>query len=225
MNKQHRVALISGGASDQSSTSRLISQIGAALRAKLAESGVEARLEMVELRDAGKDIGIALATGSVSPELARMLDTVAEADAAVVGAPVYKAAPSGLLKSFLDVADDDIMLATPVVLSATAGTPRHALVPDEQMRPLFAYLRALPVPTSVFAATEDYANPSALNARVRRAAGELAIMLQLGVRDQMRAAGGTEYRRSFQTSTLREEGVEEELDFDSDLMRLAAGGV
>lgn len=225
MKKQLEVALLSAGASEQSSTSRLVGQIGAEVRARLEESGSEVALSMIELRNVGKDIGIAQATGSISPELGRMLDTVAGADAVVVGAPVYKAAPSGLLKSFLDLADDDIMLATPVVLSATAGTPRHALVPDEQMRSLFAYLRALPVPTSVFAATEDYSNPAALNARVRRAAGELAIMLEQGIRDLMRASGGTEYRRSFQTSTLREVDVEEELDFDSDLMRLAAGGV
>ncbi len=218
----HRVniALVSAGASEQSSTTKLVTQIGAETNRILEGDGHDVTLSVVDLRDIGKDIGIALATGSVSADLEKMLDTVAGADGVVVGTPVYKAAPSGLLKSFFDLADDDAVLATPLVLSATAGTPRHALVPDEHMRALFAYLRAMPVPTSVFAATEDYSNPGALNKRVKRAATELAILIKAGVKDAMRNAGG-EYRRSFATSGSLEDG----LDFDSDLMRLAAGGV
>jgi FMN reductase len=44
------------------------------------------------------------------------------------------------------------------------------------MRPLFAYLRAVPTPTGVFAATEDWAGgtDAALAGRIDRAAGELA---------------------------------------------------
>ena len=44
-----------------------------------------------------------------------------------------------------------------VLLAATAGSSRHALVIDNQMRPMFAYIRALTLPTSVFAAPEDWA--------------------------------------------------------------------
>ncbi len=52
--------------------------------------------------------------------------------------------------------DNDLLIGKPVLLGATAGTARHALVVDDQLRPLFAYLRALPVPTSLFAAPEDW---------------------------------------------------------------------
>ena len=52
--------------------------------------------------------------------------------------------------------DDDLLIAKPVLLAATAGSSRHALVIDEQMRPLFAYMRALTLPTSVFAGPEDW---------------------------------------------------------------------
>ena len=47
------------------------------------------------------------------------------------------------------------------------------------MRPLFAYLRAVPVPTGVFAAGEDWAGggDTALADRIERAAGELADVL------------------------------------------------
>ena len=70
--------------------------------------------------------------------------------------------------------DNDLIVAKPVLLAATGGTPRHALVIDDQMRPLFAYLRALTLPTSVYAAPEDWGSTElgdAHRARRRRAGG------------------------------------------------------
>jgi FMN reductase len=66
-----------------------------------------------------------------------------------------------------------------VLLGATAGTARHSLVVEFAMRPLFAYLRAVPVPTGVLAANEDWAGggKSALVDRIDRAAAELADVL------------------------------------------------
>ena len=75
--------------------------------------------------------------------------------------------------------DKDALTGTPVLLGATAGTAGHSLVLEHAMRPLFAYLRAVAVPTAVFAASEDWAGgdrrePRARRARSTRAAGELA---------------------------------------------------
>ena len=64
-------------------------------------------------------------------------------------------------------------------MGATAGSARHSLVLDHAMRPLFAYLRAVVVPTGVFAASEDWADGDggSLVPRIGRAAGELADLL------------------------------------------------
>ena len=64
----------------------------------------------------------------------------------------------------------------PVLIAATAGTARHSLVLEHALRPLFAYLHAVVVPTGVFAATEDFGD-TGLEARIDRAAGELAALL------------------------------------------------
>ena len=71
--------------------------------------------------------------------------------------------------------DKDALAGKPVLAAATAGTARHSLVIDFAMRPLFAYLRALVVPTGVFAASEDFGSTAdgALSERVDRAAREL----------------------------------------------------
>ncbi|MCT1640812.1 flavoprotein, partial [Dietzia cinnamea] len=39
---------------------------------------------------------------------------------------------------------------------ATGGTARHSLAVDYALRPMFAYLKADVVPTTVFAAAEDF---------------------------------------------------------------------
>jgi len=106
-----------------------------------------------------------------------------------------------------------------VVLAATAGTARHALVVDDQMRPLFAYLRALPVPTSLFAAPEDWAD-DALNQRIDRAVFELVLLMESGFARQLRAETWQNYQHELGSAG----GTELDIDTDSDLMRLATGG-
>ena len=87
--------------------------------------------------------------------------------------PVFSASYSGLFKTFFDVLETGALDGKPVLIAATAGTARHSLVLEHALRPLFAYLHAVVVPTGVFAATEDFAGTD-LDARVVRAAGELA---------------------------------------------------
>ena len=77
----------------------------------------------------------------------------------------------------VDVLDDEARVDKPVLVGATGGTARHSLVLEHAIRPLFTYLRAVVVPTSVFAAPEDWAGASApdlLAGRIARAAGQLA---------------------------------------------------
>ena len=87
--------------------------------------------------------------------------------------PVFTASYSGLFKMFFDALDPNSLTGMPVLIGATAGTARHSLVLDHAMRPLLAYLRAVVVPTGVFAATEDFGSHG-LSERIVRAAAELA---------------------------------------------------
>ena len=105
------------------------------------------------------------------------------------------------------------------MLAATAGTARHALVADDQMRPMFAYLRAMTVPTSVFAAPEDWGDP-ALQKRIARAAVELVLLMETGFSRKIRDESWQSYQHDNGTAG----GVEVPIELDTDLMRLATGG-
>ncbi|GAA2752263.1 CE1759 family FMN reductase [Amnibacterium kyonggiense] len=213
-----QLVVVSGGTSDPSSTRMLADRITARVLDRAEQAGLEVDTAVVELRPLAAELASAQVTGFAPPAVAEAIATLAKADALIVATPVYKAGVSGLVKSFFDVVDQDVLIAVPTVLAATAGTSRHALVADEQLRSLLAYLRALTTPTSVFAAQEDWGT-SGLSDRVDRAAHELVVLAAADVKAAMRDAG-TRYNRVFGGAA---EGADE-IEFDTDLMRLATGG-
>ncbi|GAA2528853.1 CE1759 family FMN reductase [Rarobacter incanus] len=216
---------VSAGVSDPSTTRMLAERIGLAARDHIVSRDADARVDfrVIDLRPLAADIAAAAAGGITSQALRDAMDAVRGADGLIAVSPVFKAGMTGLFKSFFDIADDDSLIAMPVLLAATAGTPRHALVIESAMRPLFSYLRAFTVPTGVFAATEDWARPSALTERIKRAAGEFAVLVGAGVRARVLDVNRTAYGRSFE-SVAAERGEVDAIDFDTDLMRLATGG-
>ena len=173
------IAVVSAGLSNPSSTRLLADRLAAATVEALRARGDDATVEVVELRGHARDLADNLTTGFAPAPLRSSVDTVVGADAVIAVTPVFTASYSGLFKTFFDVLDKDALIGKPVLLGATAGTARHSLVVEFALRPLFAYLRAVPVPTGVFAASEDWAGggDGALSGRIARAAGELADVL------------------------------------------------
>jgi len=173
-----RIVAISAGLSDSSSTTLLAQRYGDAIRA----ARPDASFEIVTLRDLAHDITDATIVGFASPRLQHVIDQVAAADALVVVAPTFKASYPGLFKSFFDALEAEVLTGKPVALAATGGTARHSLVIDYAMRPLFAYLQTMTVPTGVFASPHDWgdAGADALGARVERAVGELLSVAEGG---------------------------------------------
>jgi FMN reductase len=217
--ERFRLVLVSAGTSDPSSTRLLADRIADRVKALAARHGHEVTVAAIELREIAADISTALVSQLVTPKLREAITALAEADGIIAAAPVYKAGPSGLFTSFFHVLDNDLLIAKPVVLAATAGTARHALVADDQMRPMFAYLRTMTAPTSVFAAPEDWSDP-ALNTRVDRAARELVLLMESGFAGRIKDEAWQSYQHEFGSAG----GTETEIDLDTDLMRLATGG-
>ena len=169
------VVVLTAGVSTPSSTRLLADQIASATQAQVSARGETAEVEVVELRELAVDLAQAL-TGVVTDRLARVKELVSAADGLIAVSPVFTASYSGLFKLFVDALDPESINGMPVLVAATAGTPRHSLVLDHAMRPLFTYLRAVVVPTGVFAATEDFGDEG-LDARISRAAAELAALV------------------------------------------------
>jgi len=175
--KQRTLVVVSAGLSQPSSTRLLADRLSAAAVGAAAGLGVQLTAQVVELRELAHDLMNHLLTGFPPAALKQAIDAIEAADAVIAVTPVFNASYSGLFKSFFDVLGKDALADKPVLIAATGGTARHSLALDHALRPMFAYLRAVTVPTSVFAASEDWGGDESqgqLRGRINRAAGELA---------------------------------------------------
>lgn len=178
--RRRQLVVVSAGLSVPSSTRLLADVLGDAAERAVAARGEEVAVEYVELRPLAHALADHLLTGFPSGDLAEAIDLVKRADALVVVTPVFSGSYSGLFKTFFDVLELGALEGKPVLVAATAGTARHSLVLDHALRPLFSYLRAVVVPTGIFAASEDFGGGTVdggLRKRADRAALELAALL------------------------------------------------
>lgn len=188
-----RLVVVSAGLSTPSSTRLLADRLAAATgqHAETAATGqhtetaatgrhAEVETEVVEVRDLAVEIAHSLTTGFPGPALGAAIEAVREADGLIAVTPVFSATYSGLFKSFFDAVsgtDKDALTGKPVLVAATGGSARHSLVLDHALRPLFAHLRAVVVPTGVYAASEDW-GAEGLAERIERAGAELARLMR-----------------------------------------------
>jgi FMN reductase len=213
------LVVVTAGTSDPSSTRMLADRLAQRVTDLAGSRGNQVTTRVVDLRELATEITTAMVSRLVGPKLQQAIAALGEADGIVASTPVYAAGASGLFTSFFQVLDNDLLIAKPVALAATAGTARHALVVDEQLRSLFAYLRTTATPTSLFAAPEDWSDP-ALSKRIDRAALELELLMESGFAQQVRDESWGSYQHEFGSAG----GTELTIDLDAELMRLATGG-
>jgi FMN reductase len=176
-----KLAVVSAGLGVPSSSRLLADRLTAAVTAALRERGVTPEVEVVELREHGHELVDAVLTGFPGGGLRQAVDSVVGADGLIAVTPIFSASYNGLFKLFFDSLEDSVLAGKPTLIGATGGTGRHSLALEFAVRPLFAYLRGVVVPTAVFAAPEDWAGGAAgvpaLTERIARAAGELADLM------------------------------------------------
>lgn len=167
---------ISGSLSDPSRTSVLVKHVLAGLE---RETGYPSTF--LELSQSATSLFAARSPYDINDRARAFVDQVEQADLLVIGTPVYRASYTGALKHLFDLVDHRRFSNKPVVLTATGGTPLHGLMIDHQLRPLFGFLNALTLPTSVYAVETDFANyelsnPAVLE-RIERVSAEASAYL------------------------------------------------
>ncbi|QAY97397.1 FMN reductase [Methylovirgula ligni] len=170
-----KVVVFSGN-THRPSKSRSLAQ--SVLEAAAAQIALDA--QTFDLVDAGQGVG-AFARANLPSGAQEIVEAIESAEALIVSVPVYKGSYPGLFKHLIDFVDPLALADKPVLLAATGGGLRHALVVEHQLRPLFGFFSALTIPTAVYANDGDFVDGVAvepvLQERIRQAASQFAASL------------------------------------------------
>lgn len=154
--------------------------------ADLADERYGFRSTLHDLIDFGPSLGNARSLGDLDAAARTIVDDIVASDVLVVGTPTYKGSYTGLFKHVIDLIDPLALQGKPVILTATGGGDRHALVVEHQLRPLFGFFMAHTLPTAVYAADRDFLDYRLVSepvlGRVERAVFELSAFFPQSLR-------------------------------------------
>jgi len=174
-----RIIVFSGNIHRPSRSRTLAEAVGSELANRLSVD-----LRSYDVLDAGPGLGAAFGRGELPLLATRIVREIEGADALIVGTPVYKGAYTGLFKHLFDMVEPRALADKPVVITATGGGQRHALVVEHSLRPLFGFFNALTIPTAIYASESDFTDGQVTDASIQ---GRIAAAAQQ-LRDVLHAA-------------------------------------
>jgi len=184
-----RLVAVSGGMQRPSRTTALAEELLA-----LIANEIPCEPRLVEMGRIAPQLAGATWRSNLPDTVERELAAVEQADVLVVATPVYRGSYTGLFKHFFDFIHQDALIDKPVLLAATGGSQRHALVIDHQLRPLFSFFQARTLPLGIYATDEDFVDYRLQNDALIQRAG-LAVQRALPLVEltrQMRTAAAVE---------------------------------
>src|SRR5690606_37636765 len=144
--------------------SKTTALVRALIDAFAARTEIDARV--VELTQIGPALAGALRRDELAPGVEAVLQEIESADLIIAASPVYRASFTGLFKHLFDFVGQYALVGKPVLLAATGGGERHALIIEHQLRPLFAFFQALTLPLGVYASNTDFDGDRIVSAQI-----------------------------------------------------------
>lgn len=177
MSRKLKVVAVSGSLQRPSRTLVLVDRLLAALGDEVA---IDARV--ISLGEIGPQFAGVLYRNQLPAAVEESIAAIESADLLIVASPVYRGSYTGLFKHLFDFVHHEALTDKPVLLAATGGSDRHALVIDHQLRPLFSFFQARTLPIGVYAVEKDFegyeiANP-ALRERIALAVARAVPQLR-----------------------------------------------
>lgn len=90
-------------------------------------------------------------------------ETIMGADAIVIGTPIFQASIPATLKNVFDLLPVNAFLDKVISIIVTAGTAKHYLIAEQQLKPILSYMKAHIVPTYVFIEETDFLREKIVN--------------------------------------------------------------
>ena len=187
MSKPLQIVAVVGSTTQPSRTRALVDALVGALQEDLV---VQTRV--LQLGDFARPLGQALSRDELPPEIEAHLQAIESADLLIAATPVYRGTFPGHFKHLFDLVGQDALIDKPVLLAATGGSERHALVLDHQLRPLFSFFQSWTLPIGVYASNVDFENyqvaSPVLRARIQLAVDRALPLFSAHQRPALRRA-------------------------------------
>lgn len=183
-NQPLNIVAVSGGLNTPSKTESVIQHILDAL----AEA-IDIHVHFIKLSEIGPLLGGAIYRHQLPQQVQDDLAKIEAADALIVGTPVYRASFTGLFKHLFDFVEQTALVDVPVLLAASGGSERHALVLEHQLRPLFSFFQAQTLPIGVYATDKDFTPEYTIQSEQLKERINLAVERALPILEWVPAQG------------------------------------
>lgn len=180
-----RVVAVSGTLSTPSKTDALVD----AILDELAEV-LPIERHVIRVSELGPLFAGALTRDQLDERVERELRAIESADLLIAASPVYRASFTGLFKHLFDFVEQYALVDVPVLLAATGGSERHALILEHSLRPLFGFFQALTLPLGVYAHASDFTDRRVtaplLQERIRNAIARGLPLIRSSIAEKQR---------------------------------------
>jgi FMN reductase len=153
-----RVVAVVGTTGPVSKTKALAELIIGRLAAR-----TEVSAEIIEIHVLNPGLGAAIERDQLDDRTAAAILAVESADLLIAATPVFRGSYTGLFKHFFDFVGQYALANKPVLLVATGGSDRHAMVIDQVLRPLFGFFQAWTAPMGIYLSSGDFDGTTVLN--------------------------------------------------------------
>lgn len=161
MSDRLRVAALVGSPRSPSKTRSLVDLVIERLATR-----AEIDADVIETHTLNPGLGAALERDQLDDAAEAAVRTVETADLLIAASPVFRGSYTGLFKHFVDFVDQYALANKPVMLAATGGSERHALMVEQSLRPLFGFFQAWTAPMGIYLSAGDFDGTLILNPEV-----------------------------------------------------------
>ncbi|MGP4040009.1 NADPH-dependent FMN reductase [Gracilibacillus sp. D59] len=103
----------------------------------------------------------------------KIINDIVEADALIVGTPIYRGSIPGALKNVFDLIPNTALRGKVLAFIATGGTYHHFLAIEHQLKPLAGYFKAYTLPGNVYAHNDHFKNKQLADEGIKQRLHEL----------------------------------------------------
>lgn len=144
----------------------------------------EVEYEIMDLKDLNIEFSDGRDYRDYTGDTKILIDKILEVDAILIGSPVFQASIPGALKNVFDLLPIDSLRNKVVGIVMSAGSSKHFLVTEYQLKPILTYMKAKPLENFVFIEGSSFNRGAIINDDINLRLENYAKTMEAAVRNE-----------------------------------------